>query len=88
MCDPVANLSLGVLFEFKREEVNPARVIAGKGAAPGLRIATEGGYHRSRFQVPHLQRLVLGGGDRTSLVRAQRHAIDPARVAGQGAQRA
>jgi len=74
--------SLVAVFEFEGKEVDPARPVAGKHAATRGRIAGEGGDHRPRRQVPHLERLVLGGGDRLHQIRRHRHRIHMAAVPG------
>jgi hypothetical protein len=84
---------LVVLFKFERKEVDPAHgvtgndhAVAGEGTTFCGAVAGESGHLRARFQVPHLQRVIIRSGDRTPPILAHRHTQDLARVAGQGGE--
>jgi hydroxymethylglutaryl-CoA reductase len=73
--------------------VHAARIIAGHddaavrtGAALHTGIANKHGDGRASLQVPDLEGIVAGGGDRAPPVRRRRHAKDPIGMAGERAQ--
>ena len=74
----------------KSAHLIPANHPAGidERAAIGDRIAGEGGNLHARLQLPYLQRLVPGRGNRTLAVRRHRYSKDPIGVAFQRVQAA
>lgn len=79
-------------IKFEPEKVHAARIIAGHhdaavrtGAALHTGIASRLGDLRASLQVPDLEGIVAGSGDRAP-VRRHRHAKDPIGMAGERAQ--